>query len=323
MKDPTVSVIVAAYNSACFISRAINSVINQSMGNWELIIVDDCSEDQTEAVVKKFADGDTRITYARTDKNSGPSRARNVGISMARGTWIAILDSDDAFQTERLERLITIAELNNLDFIADNVKYYDKTADEIIGNAYKLHDSTMDLTIQAFLSNCGPGRYFSFSLLKPIVKMDFLRTNCINYDESIRVGEDFQFILSALWNGARAAILSEAMYVYTMPFGLKSRRRSTATRTDHSLTGLGAMVSAKQRALDYAMSSAPDRQVEIAALSKLVDEYQSEQNWQTMLQYIRSTDLRSAMQAAKNTNIIRQLAKKLYYKFVKSQHINQ
>ena len=83
------------------------------------------------------------------------------------------------------------------------------------------------------------------------------------------------------------------------------------------------MVSAKQRALDYAMSSAPDRQVEIAALSKLVDEYQSEQNWQTMLQYIRSTDLRSAMQAAKNTNIIRQLAKKLYYKFVKSQHINQ
>lgn len=320
---PVVSIIMAAYNSAEFIGRAIDSVINQTISDWELIIIDDCSQDKTATVALDYCEKDQRIIYTRTDRNSGPSHARNVGMSLARGTWITILDSDDTFLAERLERLVTIAEADQLNFIADNIVYFDKYADEIIGNAYQLPRSSMELTIRTFLLNCGAGRYFSFSLLKPLVRLSLLKANGIRYDETIRVGEDFHFIFSILWNGARAAVLSEALYVYTLPFGLKSRRRSSTTRTDYSVTGWDAIVSAKLRVLDYAVSSAPDRQVEIAALTKLIDAYRGEQNWQMMKQHFRSRNFHPALSIAMKNNTLGLIAKKLYYRFSRTQRIYQ
>lgn len=106
-----VSVILPTYNRAELIGRAIASVIAQSYSAWELIVVDDASTDDTAAVVAQFAD--QRIAYLRLPINCGhPSRPRNIGWQLARGTYIAYIDDDNAWRPQHLERLVAAAEAN-------------------------------------------------------------------------------------------------------------------------------------------------------------------------------------------------------------------
>lgn len=105
-EDVLVSIVMPTYNRADILMGAIRSVIRQTYGNWELIIVDDASTDSTAQVVSSFADN--RIKYHRLPENSGVSAARNVGIEKARGAFIAFLDSDDEYLPERLEENLKV-----------------------------------------------------------------------------------------------------------------------------------------------------------------------------------------------------------------------
>lgn len=100
-KNPTVSVIIPTYNRAHLIDRAIQSVSNQTYHDFEIIVVDDASTDNTEEIVKSF--NDEKIIYLRHETNRGAQAARNTGIKAARGDWIAFLDSDDEWLPEKLE----------------------------------------------------------------------------------------------------------------------------------------------------------------------------------------------------------------------------
>lgn len=100
-----VSIIMPSYNTAGFIAETIRSVIAQTYENWELIIVDDCSTDNTDAVVAEFL-ADTRIRYIKNEQNSGAAISRNRALREARGRWIAFLDSDDLWLPEKLEKQI-------------------------------------------------------------------------------------------------------------------------------------------------------------------------------------------------------------------------
>ncbi len=97
---PLISVIIPTYNRADILPRAINSVLEQTYKNFELIIVDDASSDNTSQLIKSI--NDTRIKYIRHDKNSNGSVARNTGITNAKGEYIAFLDSDDEWKKEKL-----------------------------------------------------------------------------------------------------------------------------------------------------------------------------------------------------------------------------
>jgi glycosyltransferase involved in cell wall biosynthesis len=102
-KKPTVSVIIPAYNRAHLIGRAIKSVLNQAYQDFELIIIDDCSTDNTDEVVREFQKKDNRIIYLKHDQNKGGSAARNTGIKVSKSEYIAFLDSDDEWLPEKLE----------------------------------------------------------------------------------------------------------------------------------------------------------------------------------------------------------------------------
>lgn len=114
MIDGLVSIIMPSWNTGKFIAESIQSVINQTYENWELIIVDDCSTDNTADVVKSFQD--SRIKYFKNEKNSGAAVTRNRAIRVAQGEWIAFLDSDDLWDPLKLEHQIEFMRKNSLSF---------------------------------------------------------------------------------------------------------------------------------------------------------------------------------------------------------------
>ena len=104
MKQGLVSIIMPSWNTENYIAESIQSVIDQTYKNWELIIVDDCSTDNTDEVVRAF--NDQRIKYLKNEKNSGAALTRNRALKEARGEWIAFLDSDELWVPEKLEHQI-------------------------------------------------------------------------------------------------------------------------------------------------------------------------------------------------------------------------
>jgi len=101
--NPLVSVVMPAYNAEKTVLAAIESVICQTYGNFELIVIDDCSKDNTYAIICDASEKDDRIKVYRNEKNSGVSETRNRGISLAKGEYIALLDSDDMWLEGKLE----------------------------------------------------------------------------------------------------------------------------------------------------------------------------------------------------------------------------
>lgn len=101
LKMGLVSIIMPSYNTAKFIEHTINSVLAQTYKNWELIIVDDCSTDNTDEIVGQFLI-DKRIKFLKNERNSGAAISRNRALREAKGKWIAFLDSDDLWKPEKL-----------------------------------------------------------------------------------------------------------------------------------------------------------------------------------------------------------------------------
>lgn len=115
MESPLVSVIIPTFNSEKYISDTIISVQNQTYKNWEILLVDDCSIDETQKIITTFL-MDKRIQFYPLEKNSGTGVARNFALANAKGKYIAFLDADDLWKPEKLEKQIHFMQTNNLPF---------------------------------------------------------------------------------------------------------------------------------------------------------------------------------------------------------------
>ena len=115
MESPLVSVIIPIFNSEKYISDTIISVQNQTYHNWEMLLVDDGSTDETQTIIASFLT-DKRIQFYPLEKNSGTGTARNFGVSKAAGKYIAFLDADDLWKPEKLEKQILFMQTNDLPF---------------------------------------------------------------------------------------------------------------------------------------------------------------------------------------------------------------
>ena len=120
-----VSIIMPSYNTGRFIKETIESVLAQTYSDWELIIVDDCSTDNTDEVVGEFL-SDERIRYIKNDTNSGAAVSRNRALREAKGKWIAFLDSDDLWEPEKLEKQIAFMRDNDYHFSYTNYTEIDE-----------------------------------------------------------------------------------------------------------------------------------------------------------------------------------------------------
>ena len=130
-----VSIVMPAYNCGDFIARSIASVQAQTYANWELLIADDCSTDNTYEVVSKICAEDNRVKYLKMPQNGGAAAARNLSIENATGRYMAFLDSDDLWYPQKLEKQIAFMQQNNCAFSCtayDCIDENDKKAGRIV-----------------------------------------------------------------------------------------------------------------------------------------------------------------------------------------------
>ncbi|MEX3745330.1 MULTISPECIES: glycosyltransferase family 2 protein [Lysinibacillus] len=126
MNHPLVSIITPSFNSSRFIEDTVSSVLNQTYPHFELIIVDDCSKDNSWEMITAFSKSDVRIKIYQLEKNSGAAAARNYGIQAANGKYLAFLDSDDLWDQHKLEVQVKFMESNNYTFSFTNYNMIDE-----------------------------------------------------------------------------------------------------------------------------------------------------------------------------------------------------
>ncbi|MCU0906000.1 MAG: glycosyltransferase [Rhodobacteraceae bacterium] len=242
---PLVSIIMANYRGAAHIGAAIASVQGQTLADWDLIVSDDGSPDDSVAIVEAAASRDPRIRLVRADRPSGPGAARNRALDHARGAWIAICDSDDLMHPDRLARLLAAAEAGAADLVADDMVFFGAqpgTGGRTLLQPLDLRapmDVTAETWVRAALNTGGldRGSLPSLGYLKPMIRRAWL--DGVRYDPALRVGEDFDLVLRVLLAGARFVVLPDPLYLYRRHAGSVSHRLSVPV--------VAAMIAAQAR----------------------------------------------------------------------------
>lgn len=126
-----VSIITPTYNCAKFIGETIDSVLSQTYTNWEMIIVDDCSTDNTEEIVKYYSKDDNRIKYYKLENNSGAAVSRTKAMELANGQYMAFLDSDDLWCSNKLEIQIKFMKDNEYAFTCTKYEQIDEESNRL------------------------------------------------------------------------------------------------------------------------------------------------------------------------------------------------
>ena len=211
---PLVSVITANYNGARHLAAAIQSVLQQTLSDFELIIADDASTDDSVAVIEAAAAGDPRVRVLTTAVNGGPGAARNRALAAVRGAYVAVFDSDDLMAPNRLERLVRSARGDQADIVVDNLLTFDeRNAPWRPFLAGKDWDHPRWISLADYI---GAGRMYSktpgLGYLKPLFRRAVLEGE--TYREDLRIGEDYDLVLRLLAKGARMRFQPEGLYRY-------------------------------------------------------------------------------------------------------------
>ncbi|MDB5529764.1 MAG: Beta,3-glucosyltransferase [Devosia sp.] len=216
---------MANYQAGDKLVPAMQSVLRQSVADLELIVCDDASGDDSVAIAERFMRDDPRISLIRADANGGPARSRNRGLEVARGQWIAIVDSDDIIHPERFERLLAAANYADADIIADDLlHFYEDGAQATL--LLRAGQDTLFSVDAAQWVGAGFDGSAPLGYLKPMIRAEVLAD--LRYDESLRIGEDYDLVLRLLLAGASMSILPEPYYLYRRHSGSISHRLSVA-----------------------------------------------------------------------------------------------
>lgn len=214
-KPGMISIIMAAYNAEKTIGIAINSVLAQSYIDWELLVINDCSKDHTAEVVASFTD--PRIRLLQNETNSGVSISRKKGMEAANGEWIAVLDSDDAWAPDKLEKQIKLARETGAELIFTGSAFMDDEGNPI---DWQLHVPTKlpyrELLKQNLVSN-------SSVLVKAALYKQF-------YAIGDDMHEDFAIWLRITKTGRVAYGIDEPLLIYRVASSSKSSNKIKAAK---------------------------------------------------------------------------------------------
>lgn len=210
--DELVSIITPVYNSGKYIGEAIKSVLSQSYSIWEMIIIDDCSTDDTSEVIKKF--DDKRIKYIKLDKNSGAAIARNKALERAKGKFIAFLDADDKWKPDKLQKQLIYMLDNNVGFCFTGYEIIKEKGNRIV-------KVPKTLNYNQFMKNTVIG------MLTVIINRDIIKDFSI---VNVRKDQDSMTWAKILREGHIAYGLNESLAYYRKVEGSISNSKLNAAR---------------------------------------------------------------------------------------------
>ena len=211
--NPLVSIITPLYNNANVIKETINSVCCQSYSNWELILVDDASSDQTVNVVKPFSESDLRIKLFKHSHNKGAAEARNLGTKMAKGSYIAFLDADDLWKANKLDLQVNQLKNNITDVSFGSYEWINSEGSPLGKNIYAIEQLTYKKLLKANYIGNLTGMYNSEKLGKI-------------YTKDLKKRQDWLLWLEALRRSGRPAIgINETIAYYRITGGSLSSNK--------------------------------------------------------------------------------------------------
>lgn len=263
MTDPKVAIIIAAYNASKTILGALESALFQPEVA-EIIVIDDCSSDETKKIVSKAAESDSRIILIEQPFNQGPSAARNRGLAHSTSPFVAVLDSDDIFLPGRFARIFA---QDGWDLCADNIRFTRDSSTLQENNAKGAEGARVcTVDFETFVTgNIGDRstRRRELGFLKPVIRRDFLNAHGLQFDERCRLGEDFVLYSNILARGARFIVLEESGYA--------ALERDNSLSAVHSICHLSAFLRACRELAEANILTTPER-VALDRHSRLISE---------------------------------------------------
>ncbi len=224
--NPLVSVIIPTFNRADILHRAIDSVVNQEYTNWELLVVDDRSTDDTTETIKEYLSRVSRIKYLINDHKKGPAGARNTGIANAQGKYIAFLDSDDEWLPHHLKTCVEALEKEPVDlcfslwlessagkltkieemqgFREDFEKAFDTLKPEIKGDLVFFGDSFFEYAIMEY--------FYCYHINTIVLKKSILDATG-TFNENLRSSEDVDFVYRLL-ESYKFCLIKDHHFIY-------------------------------------------------------------------------------------------------------------
>lgn len=214
---PKISVIIPAYNASKNITETIESVLAQTFTDFEVIVADDGSLDNTVDVVLSLTERDDRVKIYRTEKNQGVSKARNFAISNATGEWIAFLDSDDLWTKDKLEKQISLAEKSNADIVYCSYGIVDENGHPLCRDFIVEPETNYNMMLARSVISCSTA----------MIKRDHFDKYSFSTDYA---HEDYALWMEMLHDGLVAVGITEVLAYYRIYKGTRSANKFKAAK---------------------------------------------------------------------------------------------
>ncbi|WP_299114697.1 glycosyltransferase family 2 protein [uncultured Winogradskyella sp.] len=203
-----VSIIIPSYNRADLIGETLESIISQTYTNWECIVVDDGSTDNSFEIINALAEKDNRIKfYKRPEtKPKGANACRNYGFELSNGDYINWLDSDDMYHPEKLEKQISSIQDNEISFSVCKSYVFNRSIDESDSLLLKSQHIKTEDAFNDFIS-----KHIIIPIQAPIFKKQFLTDNNFYFDESLQAGQEWELFARVLHKETNYSVIDEPL----------------------------------------------------------------------------------------------------------------
>ena len=222
MHEPLISVIIPIYNAELYLEETINSVLNQTYKNFELLLINHNSTDNSFLIVNNFTKKDTRVRVVNLDINKGgPAYPRNMGIELSKGEYIAFLDADDVWWEKKLEKQLKVLENSDCDIVHTLANTIDEKSD-ITG---KFQNQRVFNKFKYLLSNKSVIYYTNYiNVNSVLMKTD--KQMRFNEDKNLVAMEDWKLWMESIYNDKKVILLEEILLNYRVHSTSISNRNS-------------------------------------------------------------------------------------------------
>lgn len=205
MYQPLVSIIIPTYNVEKYIEQGIDSLLNQTYSNLEILIIDDCSTDNTPVILKKKYTKNKKIKIIEKSENLGPANSRNIGIQQAHGKYIALLDGDDYYAVDKIEKQVQVMESNPDVAVCSTFLY-----------TFGLEEKEIRFPIRHIEIKDQQLLGCPVAHAATMFRTSYIRENNLYYNENLRFSEDYDLFIRILLQGGKFMTIPEALYFYRL-----------------------------------------------------------------------------------------------------------